>query len=75
MTIATENIPIPTSMKDFIEAQLPASGVLTVAENVCGLIRKDQILKAEAQLCDMILDGQGLASLQPGLILMPWKLY
>ncbi len=57
MTTATENVPIPTSMKNFIEAQLPASGFHTAGEYVCELIRKDQILKAEAQLRDLILVG------------------
>ena len=57
MTTATENVPIPLSMKNFIEGQLPTSGFHTAAEYVCELIRKDQILKAEAQLLDLILQG------------------
>jgi len=57
MSTATENVPIPVSMKNFIEGQLPASGFHTATEYVCELIRLDQIQKAEAQLRDMILIG------------------
>jgi antitoxin ParD1/3/4 len=57
MTTATMNISLPEVMKGFIDTQLKAGGYSSASEYVRELIRKDQIVKAEAQLRDMLLEG------------------
>ena len=57
MTTATINISLPVPMKEFIEGQVKAGGYSTTSEYVRELIRRDQVLKAEARLRELIEEG------------------
>jgi antitoxin ParD1/3/4 len=57
MTATTVNISLPDSMKEFIESQLHTGSYSSASEYVRELIRKEQMVMAEATLRDMIHEG------------------
>jgi antitoxin ParD1/3/4 len=57
MGMASLNISLPQSMKDFVETQVDASGFSTPSEYVRSLIRDDQKRRAEEKLEALLLAG------------------
>jgi len=57
MSMASLNISLPKSLKDFVEGQVDASGFSTPSEYVRSLIRDDQKRRAEEKLEALLLEG------------------
>ena len=61
MALASLNISLPQSMKDFVEEQVSQRGYSTPSEYVRDLVRRDQKQAAEDKLTALLLEG-----LEPG---------
>jgi antitoxin ParD1/3/4 len=57
MTTATMNVSLPGVMREFVDSQTKTGGYGSTSEYVRELIRKDQIVKGEAQLRELIMKG------------------
>jgi antitoxin ParD1/3/4 len=68
MGMASLNISLPQSLKDYVENQVKSSGYSTPSEYVRELLRQDQSRRAEQKLEALLLEG--LNSGQP-LEIMP----
>lgn len=66
--MASLNISLPQSLKDYVENQVKSSGYSTPSEYVRELLRQDQSRRAEQKLEALLLEG--LNSGQP-LEIMP----
>jgi len=51
------NISLPSSLKDFVEAQVQSSGFSTPSEYIRNLVRDDQKRRAEERLEALLLEG------------------
>lgn len=57
MGMASLNISLPQSLKDYIEAQVERGGYSTPSEYVHELLRQDQTRRAEQRLAELLLEG------------------
>jgi len=57
MGMASLNISLPQSLKDYVENQVKTSGYSTPSEYVRELLRQDQSRRAEQKLEALLLDG------------------
>ena len=57
MSIATLNISLPQSLKDFVEEQAEGGAYGTPSEYVGELLRQDQIRTAKQKLEALLLEG------------------
>lgn len=57
MSMASLNISLPQSLKDYVEGQVQASGYSTPSEYVRELLRDDQRRRAEQRLETLLLEG------------------
>ena len=57
MSMASLNISLPQSLKDYVEGQVQASGYSTPSEYVRELLRQDQQRRAEQKLEALLLEG------------------
>jgi antitoxin ParD1/3/4 len=57
MTMASLNISLPQSLKDYVEEQIKASGYSTPSEYVRELLREDQKRRAQEKLETLLLEG------------------
>ncbi len=57
MNMASLNISLPQSLKDYVEGQVESSGYSTPSEYVRELLRQDQQRRAEQKLESMLLEG------------------
>jgi len=57
MSMASLNISLPQSLKDYVEGQVESSGYSTPSEYVRELLRQDQQRRAEQKLESMLLEG------------------
>jgi antitoxin ParD1/3/4 len=57
MSMASLNISLPQSLKDYVEGQVKASGYSTPSEYVRELLREDQKRRAEQKLEELLLEG------------------
>ena len=57
MSMASLNISLPQSLKDFVEAQVQQSGFSTPSEYIRNLVRDDQKRRAEEKLEALLLEG------------------
>jgi antitoxin ParD1/3/4 len=55
--MATMNVSLPETLKDFVDNQVHNRGYSTSSEYIRDLIRNDQIHLAEQQLAKLILGG------------------
>jgi len=55
--MATLNISLPQSLKDYVEDQVQQGGFGTPSEYVRRLVREDQLRKAEKRLEALLLEG------------------
>jgi len=55
--MASLNISLPQSLKDYVEGQVESSGYSTPSEYVRELLRQDQQRRAEQKLESMLLEG------------------
>ena len=60
--MATMNISLPDTLRDFVEEQVADKGYGTSSEYVRELIRRDQ---HKQQLRDLLLDGSGSGQAAP----------
>ena len=51
------NISLPSSLKEFVEAQVQESGFSTPSEYIRNLVRDDQKRRAEEKLEALLLEG------------------
>jgi antitoxin ParD1/3/4 len=57
MSMASLNISLPQSLKDYVETQVKDSGYTTPSEYVRELVREDQKRRAERRLEALLLEG------------------
>ena len=57
MSMTSLNISLPSSLKDFVEAQVQSSGFSTPSEYIRNLVRDDQKRRAEEKLEALLLEG------------------
>jgi antitoxin ParD1/3/4 len=57
MAMASLNISLPQSLKDYVEEQIKASGYSTPSEYVRELLREDQKRRAQEKLETLLLEG------------------
>lgn len=57
MSMASLNISLPQSLKDYVEGQVQAAGYSTPSEYVRELLRQDQQRRAEQRLEALLLEG------------------
>jgi antitoxin ParD1/3/4 len=57
MSMASLNISLPQTLKDFVEGQVDAKGFSTPSEYIRALIREDQKRGAEEKLEALLLEG------------------
>ena len=57
MSLASLNISLPQSLKDYVEAQVKEGGYSTPSEYVRQLVRQDQKQRAEQKLEALLLEG------------------
>ncbi len=57
MGMASLNISLPQSLKDYVEEQVAANGYSTPSEYVQELLRRDQRLRSEEKLEALLLEG------------------
>lgn len=57
MAMASLNISLPQSLKDYVEAQVSAGGYSTPSEYLRELLRQDQKQRTEDKLEALLLDG------------------
>ena len=57
MSMASLNISLPQSLKDYVENQVKDSGYSTPSEYVRELLREDQNRRAEQKLEALLLEG------------------
>lgn len=57
MSMASLNISLPQSMKDYVEGQVKTVGFSTPSEYVRSLIREDQKRRAEDRIEALLLEG------------------
>jgi len=57
MSMTSLNISLPSSVKDFVEAQVQSSGFSTPSEYIRNLVRDDQKRRAEERLEALLLEG------------------
>jgi antitoxin ParD1/3/4 len=55
--MASLNISLPQSLKDYVEDQVKASGYSTPSEFVRELLRQDQKRRTEQKLEELLLEG------------------
>jgi len=55
--MASLNISLPQTMKDFVEVQVKSAGFSTPSEYIRALIRDDQKRRAEEKLEMLLLEG------------------
>ena len=55
--MASLNISLPQSLKDYVEGQVQAAGYSTPSEYVRELLRQDQQRRAEQKLESLLLEG------------------
>ena len=55
--MASLNISLPQSLKDYVEGQVQAAGYSTPSEYVRELLRQDQQRRAEQKLEALLLEG------------------
>ena len=55
--MASLNISLPQSLKEFVEAQVQRSGFSTPSEYIRNLVRDDQKRRAEEKLETLLLEG------------------
>ena len=55
--MASLNISLPQSLKDYVEGQVQAAGYSTPSEYVRELLRQDQQRRAEQKLVALLLEG------------------
>ena len=56
MSMTSLNISLPSSLKDFVEAQVQSSGFSTPSEYIRNLVRDDQKRRAEEKLEALLLE-------------------
>jgi len=56
-SMASLNISLPQTMKDFVEGQVRSAGFSTPSEYIRALIRDDQKRRAEEKLEALLLEG------------------
>ena len=57
MSLASLNISLPQTLKDYVEAQVKAGGYSTPSEYLRELLRQDQKQRAEERLEALLLEG------------------
>jgi len=57
MSMASLNISLPQSLKDYVEDQVKGSGYSTPSEYVRELLREDQKRRAQQKLEELLLEG------------------
>lgn len=57
MSMASLNISLPQSLKDYVEDQVKGNGYSTPSEYVRELLRQDQNRRAEQKLEALLLEG------------------
>jgi antitoxin ParD1/3/4 len=57
MAMASLNISLPQSLKDYVEEQIKANGYSTPSEYVRELLRQDQKQRAREKLETLLLEG------------------
>jgi antitoxin ParD1/3/4 len=57
MSMTSLNISLPSSLKEFVEAQVQESGFSTPSEYIRNLVRDDQKRRAEEKLEALLLEG------------------
>jgi antitoxin ParD1/3/4 len=57
MSMASLNISLPQSLKDYVEDQVKESGYSTPSEYVRALLREDQQRRAKERLEALLLEG------------------
>lgn len=57
MSMASLNISLPQSLKEYVEAQVESSGYSTPSEYIRTLLRDDQKRRAEDRLEALLLEG------------------
>ena len=57
MSLASLNISLPQSMKDFVETQVEQGGFSTPSEYIRNLVRDEQKRRAEEKLEALLLEG------------------
>ena len=57
MSMTSLNISLPSSLKEFVEAQVHKSGFSTPSEYIRNLVRDDQKRRAEEKLEALLLKG------------------
>ena len=57
MSMTSLNISLPSSLKDFVEAQVQSGGFSTPSEYIRNLVRDDQKRRAEEKLEALLLEG------------------
>ena len=57
MRLASLNISLPQTLKDYVEAQVKAGGYSTPSEYVRELVRRDQKQRTEERLEALLLEG------------------
>ena len=57
MSMASLNISLPQSLKEYVEAQIERSGYSTPSEYIRTLLRDDQKRRAEDRLEALLLEG------------------
>jgi antitoxin ParD1/3/4 len=57
MAMASLNISLPQSLKDYVEEQIKTSGYSTPSEYVRELLREDQKRRAQEKLETLLLEG------------------
>ena len=57
MSMASLNISLPQSLKDYVEAQIKDSGYSTPSEYIRELLRQDQKHRAKEKLEALLLEG------------------
>ena len=57
MAMASLNISLPESLKEYVESQVSSQGYSTPSEYVRELLRQDQKRRAEEKLESLLLEG------------------
>lgn len=57
MSMTSLNISLPSSLKDYVEAQVEQNGFSTPSEYIRDLVRSDQKRRAEEKLDALLLEG------------------
>jgi len=57
MALASLNISLPQSLKDYVESQVSSGGYSTPSEYLRELLRRDQRQRAEEKLEQLLLEG------------------